>query len=91
MLILTRQTDETIVIGHGQQLWVTGPLGALVPVEPIAVTLLGTRAGGKARIGIDADPRVSVHRQEICRYIDAEIEEREAQRDPAATASALAG
>ncbi|MGC1272140.1 MAG: carbon storage regulator [Planctomycetaceae bacterium] len=89
MLILTRQTDETIVIGYGQQLWVTGPLGELVPVEPIELRILATR-GDKVRLGVAADHRVSVHRSEVCDLIAAEIADREAERTAGRPAAAVA-
>lgn len=79
MLILDRRADQKAVIGHGQQLWVTGPLGALVPIDPIELTVVRVR-GGKAVLGFSADPRVSIHRSEVCEVIDAEIAAREAER-----------
>lgn len=84
MLIFTRERGDEIVIGYGQQLWVTGPLGELVPVDPIRVEVLGVRAGGKVRLGFHADGRVSIHRAEVCPRIDAEIAARAAGTTPAA-------
>ena len=51
MLILSRRTDESIVIG-----------------DEVTITILSVK-GKQVRIGIDAPPNVSVHREEIYRKI----------------------
>ena len=51
MLILSRKSNEQIVIG-----------------ENIVITVVAIR-GGNVRLGIDAPPSVSVHREEVHRAI----------------------
>ena len=51
MLILSRRTDESIVIG-----------------DEVTITILSVK-GKQVRVGIDAPPNVSVHREEIYRKI----------------------
>ena len=51
MLILSRRTDESIVIG-----------------DEVTITILSVK-GKQVRIGIDAPPDVSVHREEIYKKI----------------------
>lgn len=51
MLILSRRTDESIVIG-----------------DEVTITILSVK-GKQVRIGINAPPDVSVHRQEIYQRI----------------------
>ena len=51
MLILSRRTDESIVIG-----------------DEVTITILSVK-GKQVRIGIDAPPNVSVHREEIYKKI----------------------
>lgn len=53
MLILSRRTDESIVIG-----------------DEVTITVLSVK-GKQVRIGIDAPPSVSVHREEIYRKIQS--------------------
>jgi sRNA-binding carbon storage regulator CsrA len=65
MLVLSREVEEAIVLGHGQQLWVSGPNG-LVPVGPIEISINAVRCCGKVRLGITADEVLKVHRKEIC-------------------------
>ena len=58
MLILSRRTDESIVIG-----------------DEVTITILSVK-GKQVRIGINAPPDVSVHREEIYQRIqgdDAEV------------------
>ncbi len=51
MLILSRRTDESIVIG-----------------DEVTITILSVK-GKQVRIGINAPPDVSVHREEIYQRI----------------------
>lgn len=51
MLILSRRTDESIVIG-----------------DEVTITILSVK-GKQVRIGINAPPHVSVHREEIYQRI----------------------
>ena len=53
MLILSRRTDESIVIG-----------------DEVTITILSVK-GKQVRIGINAPPDVSVHREEIYQRIQA--------------------
>ncbi len=53
MLILSRRTDESIVIG-----------------DEVTITILSVK-GKQVRIGIDAPPNVSVHREEIYKKIQS--------------------
>lgn len=53
MLILSRRTDESIVIG-----------------DEVTVTILSVK-GKQVRIGINAPPDVSVHREEIYQRIQS--------------------
>ncbi len=54
MLVLSRQRDESIIIG-----------------DNIVVTVVDIR-GDKVRLGIQAPPEVSVHREEIYELIKKE-------------------
>lgn len=56
MLVLSRQRDETIMIG-----------------DDIEITVVDIR-GDKVRVGINAPPRVAVHRKEVYDAIKAENE-----------------
>lgn len=49
MLVLTRRLNETIVIGLG---------------SGVRITLVGIERN-KVRLGVEADPSVPVHRQEV--------------------------
>ena len=53
MLILSRRTDESIVIG-----------------DEVTITILSVK-GKQVRIGINAPPDVSVHREEIYQRIQS--------------------
>lgn len=64
MLILTRHTNESIIIGENAE---------------IVVTVLGVK-GNQARIGVTAPKAVSVHRNEIYERIKSEREEQEEQK-----------
>ncbi|NQS89559.1 carbon storage regulator CsrA [Patescibacteria group bacterium] len=64
MLVLTRQKDESIMIGEGDNV-----------VEIVIVDVRGERV----RLGIIAPRDVSVHRKEIFEAIKKEKEEREKQ------------
>ena len=50
MLVLSRQKDESIIIGHGK--------------KAITVTVVDIR-GDKVRLGIVAPSDISVHRKEV--------------------------
>lgn len=67
MLILSRRTDESIVIG-----------------DEVTITILSVK-GKQVRIGINAPPHVSVHREEIYQRIQSG---EEAPTDDAAPANA---
>ena len=54
MLVLSRKKDETIVINSGN--------------DNIHVTIVDIR-GDKIRVGINAPPEVSIHREEIAEAI----------------------
>jgi sRNA-binding carbon storage regulator CsrA len=43
---------------------------------PIRLTVVGIRCGSKARIGFEAEPDISIHREEIQRLIDQEGQRR---------------
>lgn len=57
MLVLSRQKDESIVIGDGDQ--------------KIVITVVDVR-GGKVRLGIEAPREIPVHREEIYDTIQKE-------------------
>ena len=57
MLVLSRQRDETIMIG-----------------DEIELTVVDIR-GDKVRLGINAPPRVAVHRKEVYDAIKCENEQ----------------
>lgn len=57
MLILSRHRDESIVIGKGK--------------TQAVITVIEIR-GDKVRLGINADPSVPVHRQEVHEAIERE-------------------
>lgn len=57
MLVLSRQRDESIIIG-----------------DNIVVTVVDIR-GDKVRLGIQAPPEVSVHREEIYELIKKESQQ----------------
>lgn len=59
MLVLSRQKDESIIIGEG--------------VECVEITIVAVR-GDKVRLGIKAPKSVSVHRKEIYEAIQREKE-----------------
>jgi len=61
MLVLSRQKDESIIIGEG--------------VECVEITIVAVR-GDKVRLGIKAPKSVSVHRKEIYEAIQREKEAR---------------
>ncbi len=58
MLVLTRRTNETLVIGENGL---------------IRVTLIGIK-GNQVKIGVDAPKSVPVHREEVYRRILADSE-----------------
>ena len=55
MLVLSRKKDETIVINSGN--------------NDIHITIVDIR-GDKIRVGINAPPEVSIHREEIAEIIE---------------------
>ena len=74
MLILSRRTDESIVIG-----------------DEVTITILSVK-GKQVRVGIDAPPSVSVHREEIYRKIQGgEPEEGSEGAAPSAAAAETEG
>lgn len=62
MLVLSRQRDESIIIG-----------------DNIVVTIVDIR-GDKVRLGIQAPPEVSVHREEIYELIKKEAQQNAAAK-----------
>jgi len=54
MLVLSRKKDETIVINSGN--------------DDIHITIVDIK-GDKIRVGIDAPPEVSIHREEVATAI----------------------
>ena len=61
MLVLSRQRDESIVIGEGDDM--------------VEITIVDVR-GDKVRLGITAPKKVSVHRREIYDAIQREKQEK---------------
>ena len=59
MLVLSRKSQESVVVGGG---------GGLAPL--LTVTVLEIR-GGKVRLGFEADAEVPVHRREVWEQIQA--------------------
>lgn len=59
MLVLTRRTDETVVIGD--------------PARPIAVVKVVEIRGDRIRLGVVADRSVHVHRGEVAGEIVAGV------------------
>lgn len=57
MLVLSRQRDESIIIGEGE--------------DKITITVVDIR-GDKVRLGIDAPTEIPVHRQEVYDAIQRE-------------------
>ena len=76
MLVLSRQRDESIVIGS-----------SIVISDNIVITIVDIR-GDKVRLGIEAPPEVPVHRQEVYEAIkradqrDLEMPQRRDSRQP---------
>ncbi len=69
MLVLSRQKDESIIIGSGD--------------DAIEVTIVDVR-GDKVRLGINAPRSVSVHRKEIYEAIQREKAQKAAEQEAAA-------
>jgi len=59
MLVLTRKSQESVVVGGG------GGFEGLLKVTVLEIT------GGKVRLGFDADGDIPVNRQEIWERINA--------------------
>ncbi len=60
MLVLSRQRDESIIIGEGD--------------DKVEITIVDVR-GDKVRLGITAPREISVHRKEIYEAIQREKEQ----------------
>ena len=67
MLILTRRTGQTIMVGEGPQ--------------QITITVLGVK-GNQVRIGINAPKSIAVHREEIYERIRDEASSGYAKEAP---------
>jgi len=66
MLVLTRQKDESIVIGTGD--------------DKVEITIVDVR-GDKVRLGIIAPRTVSVHRREVYDAIQQEKEQNKQEEE----------
>ena len=66
MLVLSRQKDESIIIGEGE--------------DKVEITIVDVR-GDKVRLGIDAPRRISVHRKEIYEAVMREREQKAKEAD----------
>ena len=60
MLVLSRQKDESVIIGDGD--------------DKVEITIVDVR-GDKVRLGINAPRTVSVHRKEVYEAIQIEKEQ----------------
>lgn len=60
MLVLSRKRNESIIIGEGE--------------DAVRVVIVDVR-GDKVRLGIEAAPHISVHRQEVHDALKAVVEE----------------
>jgi sRNA-binding carbon storage regulator CsrA len=58
---------------------------------PIRLTVVDIRCGSKARIGFEAEPDISIHREEIQRLIDADAERIARHMDKSGGAGQVAG
>jgi len=54
MLVLSRKTNERIIIAEGE----------------IIITVVGVRRDGSVRLGIDAPGDIPIHREEVQQAID---------------------
>jgi len=70
MLVLTRKLKEAVVVG-----------GDEMPEPMLTITVLEI-AGGKVRLGFQADSAVQVHRMEVWRRIEANARPGVATPDP---------
>lgn len=70
MLVLTRKLEESVVVG-----------GDEMPQPMLTITVLDI-AGGKVRLGFQADPAVQIHRMEVWRRIEANARSIVATPDP---------
>lgn len=66
MLVLSRQKDESIIIGEGD--------------DKVEITIIDVR-GDKVRLGIDAPRKISVHRKEIYEAIQREKKQTEKDQE----------
>jgi len=73
MLVLSRKTRESVIVGGG------GGLAHVLKVTVLAVV------GGKVKLGFDVAADVPVHRQEVWERICAQGELNSHGADPAAT------
>jgi carbon storage regulator len=62
MLVLTRKLQESVVVG-----------GAETPLPMLTITVVEI-AGGKVRLGFQADPAVHVHRSEVWRKLHGNVQ-----------------
>lgn len=66
MLVLSRRTNEEIVIGN----------------EAIVIRVVDIRDGGKVRLGITAPKELSVHRREVYDHIQRTLAEAQRNAAP---------
>jgi len=66
MLVLSRQKDESIVIGTGD--------------DKVEITIVDVR-GDKVRLGINAPRSISVHRREVYDAIEREKQQKKEQEE----------
>jgi carbon storage regulator len=62
MLVLTRKSQESVVVGEADNLQ-----------EVVRVTVIDVR-GGTVKLGFKADNKVAIYREEIWERVRAEIE-----------------
>jgi carbon storage regulator CsrA len=64
MLVLSRRTNESIVIEPADGVDVSITLAQLFANGPILITLLGG-TGGRVKLGIEAPERLSIRRNDV--------------------------